>query len=93
MGSPYEWIIIALIGVCFGFFSKDTPWLWGCGIYLGAALFGFVVFLISIFFHRGGGANMFIPVGMIFLLGFTFPAFVGSYIGFGIRKVYNYFNN
>ena len=87
--SPYGWIVISIMGACLGFFGKGSPWLWGLGIYLGETLFGFGSFLKSMFFYSGGGANLFIPLGIVFLIPFTLPAFIGSFVGFGLRKALN----
>ena len=84
--SPYGLITVGLLGLLFGFIGKESPWLWPIGIFLGEALFGLGSFLKSILFYSGGGANMFIPLGIIFLIPFSLPAFIGSFIGFGIRK-------
>ncbi len=81
--SPYGLQTVGLLGLVLGFIGKENPWLWPLGIYLGETLFG----LGSFIFSSGGGANMFIPLGMIFLIPFTVPAFIGSFVGSGIRKV------
>ena len=84
--SPYGWLTVGILGLVLGFIGKETPWLWPVGIYLGEALYGLGSFITGLLFSSGGGANMFIPLGMIFLIPFTLPAFVGSLVGFGIRK-------
>lgn len=87
--SPYGWIAVAGLGLIFGFLGKRNPMLWPLGIFLGEVLFCFGSFLMSMFLYSGGGVNLFFPIGLIFLVPFTIPAFVGSFIGFGIRKVTN----
>ena len=87
--SPYGWIVISVMGACLGFLGKGSPWLWGLGIYFGETIFGCGSFLKSMFFYSGGGVNMFIPLGIVFLIPFTLPAFIGSLAGFGLRKVLN----
>ena len=89
----YGWITVGLLGLCLGFIGKESPWLWPLGLYLGEALFGLGSLLKSILFYSGGGTNMFIPLGLIFLIPFTFPAFIGSFVGFGIRKAIKSLNN
>lgn len=84
--SPYGWLTVGMLGLFLGFIGKGNPWLWPLGIYLGETLFGLGSFLKSVFFSSGGGASLFIPLGIIFLIPFTFPAFIGSLVGFGIRK-------
>jgi len=91
--SPYGWLTVGILGLFLGFIGKENPWLWPLGIYLGETLFGLGSFIKSIFFYSGGGANMFIPLGIIFLIPFTFPAFIGSFVGFGIRKATKSFDN
>jgi len=84
--SAYGWLTIGLVGLVLGFIGKENPWLWPVGIFLGEVLFGLGSFINGLVFSSGGGANMFIPLGMIFLIPFIFPAFIGSLVGFGIRK-------
>lgn len=84
--SPYGWLTVGMLGLFLGFIGKENPWLWPLGIYLGETLFGLSSFLKGVLFSSGGGANMFIPLGIIFLIPFTFPAFIGSFLGFSIRK-------
>lgn len=91
--SPYGWFTVGILGFIFGFSGKESPWLWPLGIYLGEALFSLSSFLKSLFFYSGGGANMFIPLGILFLIPFSFPAFIGSYIGFGFKKATKSLNN
>jgi hypothetical protein len=91
--SPYGWIIVGILGLSFGFIGKGSPWLWPIGIFLGEVLFGLGSFMKSLFFYSGGGANMFIPLGILFLIPFSIPAFVGSFVGFGIKKATMSLNN
>lgn len=84
--SPHGWAAVGILGFVLGFIGNGKPWLWPLGIYLGEAIFGVGSFLTSLFFYRGGGANMFIPLGVLFLILFTLPAFIGSMAGFGIKK-------
>ena len=85
--TTYGWIVIGVIGFILGTIGKDKPWLWPLGIFLGELLFGITVFLKDLFFYSGGGANMFIPLGILFLIPFTIPALIGSFVGYGINKV------
>ncbi len=84
--SLYGWLTVGLLGLVLGFIGKENPWLWPLGIYLGEVLFGLGNFMKGLLLLSGGGANMFIPLGMIFLIPFTIPAFIGSLVGFEIRK-------
>jgi len=84
--SLYGWVTIGILGLFLGLISKGNPWLWPLGIILGEMLFGSGSFLINIFFYSGGGANMFIPLGILFLIPFSLPAIIGSFVGFGIKK-------
>ncbi len=84
--SPYGWVTVGILGLFFGFIGKESPWLWPLGIFLGEFLFALGSFLKSLFFYSGGGVNMFIPLGILFLVYFSFPAFIGSFVGFGIKK-------
>jgi hypothetical protein len=43
----------------------------------------------SVFFYSGGGVNFFFPLGLMFLVPFTIPALIGSFVGFGLRKALN----
>jgi hypothetical protein len=83
---PYGWIVLAILGIGFGFFGKANPMLWPVGIFLGEVLYGAGSFLKSLFFYSGGGVNLFFPLGLLFLVPFTVPAFLGSFIGFALRR-------
>ncbi|NIQ13039.1 MAG: hypothetical protein GTO02_01105 [Candidatus Dadabacteria bacterium] len=85
--TTYGWIVVGMIGLILGFIGKEKPWLWPIGFFLGELLFGLSVFFKDLFFYSGGGVNMFIPLGIVFLIPFTIPAFIGSFVGFSIRKV------
>jgi hypothetical protein len=87
--SPYGWIVVTGLGLILGFLGKGNPIFWPLGIFLGEVLFGLGDFLRSIFFYSGGGVNFFFPLGLMFLIPFTVPAFIGSFVGFGIRKATN----
>lgn len=87
--SPYGWIVVAGLGLAFGFLGKGNPMLWPLGIFVGEVLFGLWGYLDSIFFYGGGGVNYFWPLGLIFLVPFTAPALIGSVVGFAIRKAKN----
>jgi hypothetical protein len=84
--SPYGWLTVGILGLVLGFIGKENPWLWPVGIYLGETLFGLSSFIKGLVLSSGGGANMFIPLGIIFLIPFTIPAFIGSFLGFSIRR-------
>ena len=84
--SPYGWAAVGMLGFVLGFIGNGKPWLWPLGIYLGEAIVGVGGFLTSLFFYRGSGINMFIPLGVLFLIPFTLPALIGSMAGFGVRK-------
>ena len=78
---------MGILGFVLGLIGNGKPWLWPLGIYLGEAIFGLGSFLTSLFFYRGGGADMFIPLGILFLILFTAPALIGSMAGFGVKKI------
>jgi hypothetical protein len=84
---PLGWVALGALGLFFGFIGKGNPILWPLGIFLGEALFGLGSLAKSVFFYSGGGANFFFPLGLVFLVPFTIPAFLGSFAGFGLRKV------
>ena len=84
--TTYGWVVVGTMGLILGFIGKEKPWLWPLGIFLGELLFGLGAFFKDLFFYSGGGVNMFIPLGILFLIPFTIPAFIGSFVGFGIRK-------
>ncbi len=84
--TSYGWLTVGLLGLVLGLIGKENPWLWPLGIYLGETLFGLGSVIKGVVFSSGGGANMFIPLGIIFLIPFTFPAFIGSLVGSRIRK-------
>jgi hypothetical protein len=86
--SLYGWVEIVGLGLVFGFVGKGKPWLWPIGIFLGEFLYGAGSFAKSYFFYSGGGANFFFPVGLMYLVPFTVPAFIGSFIGAGVRRVF-----
>jgi hypothetical protein len=83
--SLYGWIAVGGAGLVLGLLGKGNPLLWPLGIFLGQALFGLGGFVQSLFFYSGGGANLFLPLGLLFLVPFTIPALVGSLVGFGLR--------
>jgi len=85
--SPYGLIVVAGLGLTFGFFGRGNSMLWPLGIFLGEALFGLCTFLKSIFFYSGGGVNFFFPLGLMFLVPFTIPAVIGSFVGSWLRKM------
>jgi hypothetical protein len=84
--EPAGWAAMALLGLAFGFVGQGKPLLWPLGILIGGALFGTAAFLRDVFFYSGGGANLFFPLGLIFLVPFTLPALIGSFVGAEIRK-------
>ena len=88
--GPNEWIILCLMGLCFGFIGKRLPWLWGLGIYVGEVIY---ILVDNTFFYEGIGANMFVPAGMILLLIYTTPAFIGTYVGYGLKRLINRASN
>lgn len=90
--SLYGWITVVILGFVFGFVGKVKPWLWPLGLFLGELLFGIGGYLKDLFFYSGGGVNMFIPLGILFLVPFTIPAFIGSFVGYGARKAIKQLN-
>ena len=82
----YGWVVLAILGIGFGFVGKANPMLWPLGIFLGEVLFGVGSLLRSLLFYSGGGVNLFFSLGLLFLVPFTATAFLGSFIGFGLRK-------
>ena len=91
--SPSGWITVGVLGLFLGFIGKENPWLWPVGLYLGETLFGLGSFMKSVLFSSGGGANMFFPLGILFLIPFTLPAYIGSFVGSKISKATKAFNN
>jgi len=85
--TPYGILAILVLGFLFGLYAPQKPWLWPVGLYIGQFLFGALIFLKSIFFYSGGGANLFLPLGMIFLIFFCIPALVASLLGSAIRRI------
>jgi hypothetical protein len=75
--SPAGWITVTILGYFFGYYGKGNPLLWPLGMLLGQILWGFGTLL----FHSGGGANLFLPLGVLFLVPFTIPALIGSAAG------------
>ena len=86
--SAYGWIVLAGSGLVAGFLGKRNPVFWPLGILLGEVLFGLGSLARSVFFYSGGGANFFFPLGLMFLVPFTLPALIGSFVGFGVRKAF-----
>ena len=84
--SVWGYLMMGVAGVLFGWRGPDKPWRWPCGLYLGQFLFGAFQCFISLFFYSGGGVNLFIPVGALFLIPFCLPALIGSFAGAGMRK-------
>ena len=84
--QPYGWLVLAIVAAGFGFLGRGNPLWWPLGIFLGEVLFGMAGVIQSMLGYGHGGANMFIPLGLMFLVPFTVPAFVGSIVGFGLRK-------
>ncbi len=87
--SLYGWIGMTGLGIIFGILGKGNPMLWPLGIFLGEVLYGTGSFVKSLFFYSGGGVNFFFPLGLMFLVPFTIPALIGSFVGFGLRKALN----
>lgn len=84
--SLYGFIIIGALGLSLGFIGEGSPWLWPIGILLGESLFGLGSFMRDILFYSGGGANMFIPLGILYLIPLSLPALVGSFIGSAVKR-------
>jgi len=90
--SPYFGrvnVLLFIIGLGFGFAGYEKPILWPLGILTGSFLYGLFTFIKDIFFYSGGGVNMFIPLGIIFLIPLCLPVFVGSFGGSFLRKRYS----
>ena len=87
--SLYGWMGMAGLGITLGVLGKGNPMLWPLGIFLGEVLYGVGSLMKSLFFYSGGGVNFFFPLGLMFLVPFTVPAFIGSFVGFGLRKALN----
>ncbi len=87
--SPYGWIVFVGLGFVLGYLGKGNPVFWPLGIFLGEVLFGLGSLVKSVFFYSGGGVNFFFPLGLIFLVPFIIPVFIGSFVGFGLRKALN----
>jgi hypothetical protein len=87
--SPYGWLTVAGLGLILGFLGKANPMFWPLGIFLGEVLFGLGSLVKSVFFYSGGGVNFFFPLGLMFLVPFTIPALIGSFVGIGLRKALN----
>ena len=81
-------LILIAIGFVFGLIGYEKPLFWPLGFFLGCFLFGIFSFIKDIVFYRGGGVNMFIPLGVIFLIPFCFPVLLGAFIGSFIIKKY-----
>lgn len=84
--SPYALLVIIILCAIHGFFGKKKPWLWPLGMFFGELLAGAVNFLKNSLFYSGGGADMFFPFGVVFLIPLLVPGFVGSFVGYGIGK-------
>lgn len=84
--EPYGWLVLAIVAAGFGFLGRGNPLWWPLGIFLGEVLFGTAGVIASMLGYGASGANMFIPLGLMFVVPFTVPAFVGSVVGFGLRK-------
>jgi hypothetical protein len=82
--SVYGWVAVPVLGFAFGLVGKERPMRWPAGIFLGQVLFG----TASLFF-RGGGANLFIPLGLLFLVPFTIPAVLGALVGSALSKAFD----
>ncbi len=68
------------LGVAFGAVWPDRFWIGPWGIYVGQSAFGIASWLKSSLFYDGGGVNFFVPLGVIFLVWATLPAFAGAFL-------------
>jgi hypothetical protein len=88
--SPLLYIsILAALGFVFGFIGNEKPWIWFLSIYGGQFLFC-LISSIKDFRSHTGGANFFIPLGVIFLFVCSVPAFLGSCLGYKMRRVWSH---
>jgi hypothetical protein len=88
--SIYGVLISFLLGAILGFGGKIKPWLWPIGMFCGEALAGIGIEITNILFNRGGGVDLFIPIGILFLVPFAIPAIFGSFVGFCIGRIKAY---
>ena len=85
-------LALLIIGLLFGLVGYEKPLTWAMGFYLGSFLYGTIAFMKDIFFYSGGGVNLFLPLGMIFLIPFCFPVLLGSFVGSFVMKRYRKVN-
>ena len=84
--EPYGAVALLAVGFLFGYLGKEHPVLWTLGIFAGQALFGFAKLAKDLFFYSGGGANLFFPLGLLFLVPFTVPALIGAFAGAALAR-------
>ena len=73
-------------GLVYSLIAEEKPGLAYLGAYLGQFVPGFTTFINCLIGGScAGGANLF-PLGAIFMLIFTFAAFLGAKAGFAARR-------
>ena len=72
----------AAVWAAFALFDTEpSDALWALGIFFGQAIFGFASLATT-----GGGANLFLPLGLAFLVPFTLPALAGTFAGAALTR-------
>ena len=79
--TPYGVLAILGLGFLLGFLGPRHPFAWPLGMLAGEILFGFATL-----FRTSGGANLFLPLGLVYLVPFTLPALFGSFAGAALAQ-------
>jgi hypothetical protein len=78
--TPFGPAALLGVGFVFGYTGRRHPILWSLGILLGQAIAGMAIAMTS------RGPNLFLPLGLLFLVPLTLPALIGALAGAGLAK-------
>ena len=82
--NGYYFIALGLAGVVGGFLGGKRFWFWLLAIIVGEIL----AVIVRHFTHPPVGVDFFIPLGLMFLVIYSIPSFIGSAIGVGISRLF-----
>jgi len=79
--NGYYFLVLGGTGVINGFLGGRRFWLWPIGTFIGEL----TAIVVRNFSLPTGDVNFFIPVGLIVLIIYLVPSFIGSAIGVSIN--------
>ena len=81
-------VFVGIIGYLFGRLSKEKPWLWPIGIAVGyLATFGLIFIQVMAHFGTVGNFFWFWFAALVKTSTNCWPAFVGSFLGYGVMRL------